>query len=129
VVKTLQFCAALTAAVVLSACGGSSGGNASTPEAIAPPPEAGAIATARSCLEEDGYLIKDVGDTWLVVSTRDGSETAHIQGHTNRDGDPYLTGGLDNESVPLGPSALRTPLHKCLAPWEVQPEKTEGSLP
>jgi hypothetical protein len=95
----------------------------------APPPEAGAIAAARSCLEQDGYLIKNVGDTWLVVSTRDGSETAHIEGHTNLDGDPYLTGGLDDESVPLGPSALWAAVDECLAPWEVQPEKTEGSLP
>jgi hypothetical protein len=74
-------------------------------------------------------VINDVGDTWLVVSTRDGSETAHIEGHTNLDGDPYLTGGLDDESVPLGPSALRGAVDECLAPWEAMPPNSEGNLP
>jgi hypothetical protein len=89
----------------------------------------GAVAAASSCLEENGFLIKEATATQLVVSTQDGSETAHIEAHANLDGDPYLTGGLDDETVPLGPSALRAAVDECLAPWEAMPPKSEDNLP
>jgi hypothetical protein len=74
-------------------------------------------------------VIKDVGDTWLVVSSRDGGETGRVDAFTNLDGDPYLTATLDGDSVPLPPSALRTAFHECLAPWQAMPPSSEGNLP
>jgi hypothetical protein len=95
-----------------------------------PPPEAGAIASARSCLEQDGYVMKSMGETWIFVSSQDGSETARIDASTNIDGDPYLTVALGGDAASvLHPSALRDAVHECLASWQAMPPSSEGNLP
>jgi len=91
--------------------------------------ESVAIAAARSCLEEDGYVSEDVGETSFVVSSRDGRETGRVEAFLDSNGQPYLLAHLDNESFPLGPSDLRAALNECLAPWHPMPLPDEPNLP
>jgi hypothetical protein len=71
----LQSCAVLTAATFLSACGGSS----QSPQQDVPPAEAGAIAAAQACFQQEGYRVRlDANGMGMAVSG-DGNESAHIE--------------------------------------------------
>jgi hypothetical protein len=93
-------CAAVTTAVVLSACGGGSGPDE--------PPEVGAIEAAGWCLEREGYVVEeDVGKRWLVVSSRDGSKSARIDAfRTASGGDEYLSATSLDDAGPALADAI-----------------------
>ena len=118
----LQSCAVLTAATFLSACGGSS----QSPQQDVPPAEAGAIAAAQACFQQEGYRVRlDANGMGMAVSG-DGNESAHIEVLTSAGG-PYLSATLDGDAASvLHPSALRDAVHECLAPYKAPPPPSLG---
>jgi hypothetical protein len=116
-------CAPFAAAVALLACGGTSESQApddGSTDAMAILDDqyasaiAGAIASARTCFQEDGYVITAEDAHGFVVTTQGGPDESRVDGHAQFGGDPFLIADIPLDADP----DFRAEVHECLAPWE-----------
>jgi hypothetical protein len=86
---------------------------------------AGAIASARSCFQEAGYVIKAEDAHGFVVTTQDGPDESRVRGHAQLGGDPFLVSDIPLDADP----DFRAEVHECLAPWGPGEPPDEPNLP
>jgi hypothetical protein len=86
---------------------------------------AGAIASARTCFRDDGYVIKAEDPRGFVVTTQHGPDESRVDGHAQLGGDPFLVADIPLDADP----DFRGEVHECLAPWEPGEPPDEPTLP
>jgi hypothetical protein len=74
---------------------------------------AGAIASARTCFQEDGYVIKGEDAHGFIVTTQGGPDESRVDGHAQLGGDPFLIADIPLDADP----DFRVEVHECIALW------------